>query len=404
MSPAVKKWLCIVGIGEDGLAGLGEAARAAIDGAEIMVGGDRHLAMLGDDKRPRLTWDNALHATVAKLAKFKGQRVCVLATGDPMSYGIGVTLCREFGAESCRVIPHQSAFSLACARLGWPLAEVDCMTVHGRPLGRLNRHLRPDARILILSGDGNTPKEVAAALRAAGYGDSKITVLECMGGSMEKRHDGTAKAWRRKCGDLNTIAIHCAAGPNAPRLMRSAGLPDELFQHDGQLTKRDVRAVTLAALAPAPGELLWDVGAGAGSIAIEFLRAEPTARAIAIEQSSKRAGNIRANGENLGVQKLQVIEGVAPAALKGLARPDVIFIGGGVSDRKVLNACWRALPSGGRLVANAVSMEGESQLFGFMRLKGGGMKRIEISHLDAMGDLHAWRAMRPVTQYRGVKT
>ncbi len=400
----MKKWLSIVGIGEDGLAGLGEAARAAIDGAEVLVGGKRHLAMLGDDQRPRLTWDSALHATVAKLAAFKGKQVCVLATGDPMSYGIGVTLCREFGAESCRVIPHISAFSLACARLGWPLAEVDCMTLHGRPLGRLNRHLRPNARILILSEDGNTPKQVAAALRAAGYGNSTISVFDNMGGPREKRHDGGAKTWRRKTADLNTIAVHCIADPKAPRLMRPAGLPDDLFQHDGQLTKRDVRAVTLAALAPAPGELLWDVGAGAGSIAIEFLRAEPTAQAIAIEQEPRRAAYIQANGENLGVRNLSVVKGAAPAALKGLARPDVIFIGGGVSDRKILSACWRALSKGGRLIANAVTIEGETELFEFVRVRGGGMTRIEVSHLDAMGDLHAWRAMRPVTQYRGVKS
>jgi precorrin-6Y C5,15-methyltransferase (decarboxylating) len=404
MSTGMNKWLSIVGIGEDGLAGLGDAARAAIDGAEIVVGGERHLAMLGDDQRPRLRWNNALHATVAKLAQFKGQRVCVLATGDPMSYGIGVTLCREFGAENCLVIPHQSAFSLACARLGWPLAEVDCMTLHGRPPGLLNRHLRPNARVLILSGDGETPKQVAAALRVAGYGGSSMTVFAHMGGPGETRHDGTARTWRRKVKDLNIIALQCIADGAAPRLMRPAGLPDEMFQHDGQLTKREVRAVTLAALAPAPGELLWDVGAGAGSITIEFLRAEPTARAIAIEQNPRRAAFIRANGENLGVQKLQVIEGTAPAALQGLDKPDVIFMGGGVSDRKVLNACWRTLPKGGRLVANAVSVEGESELFSFMQAKGGGMTRLAVSHMDAMGDLHAWRAMRPVTQYRGVKS
>ncbi len=404
MSAGMTKWLSIIGIGEDGLAGLGEAARAAIDGAEILVGGERHLAMLGDDQRARLTWNGALHETVGKLAAYKGQQVCVLATGDPMSYGIGITLCREYGAENCLVIPHQSAFSLACARLGWPLAQVDGMTLHGRPAGLLNRHLRPNARILILSGDGNTPREVAAALRAAGYGGSAMTVFENMGGPREKRHDGTAKTWRRKAGDLNTIALHCIADPDAPRLMRPAGLPDEMFQHDGQLTKREVRAVTLAALAPAPGDVLWDVGAGAGSIAIEFLRAEPTARAIAIEQNAIRAGFIRANGQNLGVQNLAIVEGAAPTALKGLAKPDVIFVGGGAGNRKLLQACWRALPKGGRLVANAVSVEGESELFRFMRTNGGGMTRIAVSHMDGMGDLHAWRAMRPVTQYRGVKS
>ena len=399
-----KVWLSIVGIGEDGLEGLGQPARAAVDGAAVFVGGERHLGMLGDDGRPRLTWDSPLGKTIARIRKLEGRQVCVLATGDPMSYGIGETLTREFGMAQCLVMPHQSAFSLACARLGWPLAEADCLTLHGRPVGLLNQHLRPNARLLILSGDGATPNGVARALKLAGYGDSAMTVFEHMGGRKEKRHDGTAKTWRRKAADLNTIAVHCMADPGAAPLMRPAGLPDELFQHDGQLTKREVRAVTLAALAPAPGEVLWDVGAGAGSIAIEFLRAEPTAQALAIERNAKRIANIRANGENLGVQNLRIIKGTAPAALKGLARPDVIFIGGGVSDEKLLPACWRALPRGGRLVVNAVSTEGEGELFRFMSRQGGEMTRIAVSHMDTMGDLHAWRAMRPVSQYRGRKS
>ena len=399
-----KVWLSIIGIGEEGLEGLGEPARAVVEGAEIFVGGERHLAMLADDPRPRLTWDSPLAKTVARIKGLKGRQVCVLATGDPMSYGVGVTLTREIGMAQCLVIPKQSAFSLACARLGWPLAEVDCMTLHGRPLGFLNRHLHPNARLLILSENGDTPKQVARSLKAMGYGESRITVFEQMGGARESRHQGTAKSWRRKVKDLNTIALHCIADHDAPRLMRPAGLPDELFQHDGQLTKREVRAVTLAALAPAPGEILWDVGAGAGSIAIEFLRAEPTARAIAIERKPSRIANIRANQNNLGIGNLQVVKGTAPAALKGLARPDVIFIGGGLSDGKLLQACWRALPSGGRLVANAVSAEGEGELFRFMRRQGGGMTRLAVSHMDGMGDLHAWRAMRAVTQYRGGKS
>ena len=396
-------WLSIIGIGEDGLGGLNADARELVDGAEVFFGGTRHLAMLGDDPRPREGWDNPLSQTIARIGKLKGKAVCVLATGDPMSYGIGVTLAREFGMEQCRVIPHQSAFSLACARLGWPLAEIDCLTLHGRPLGLLNLHLRPNARLLILSENGGTAREVAAMLRQSGYGDSEMSVFQNMGGVKERRFDGLARRWRRRTGDLNTIAVLCRAKAAAAPLMRPAGLPDEMFQHDGQLTKSDVRAVTLAALAPAPDDVLWDVGAGAGSIAIEFLRAEPTARAIAVEQNASRITNIRTNGERLGARNLQIVEGAAPDALKGLARPHVIFIGGGVGDGKVLWACWRALRPGGRLVANAVSLEGEAALLQFMAGKGGAMTRIAISHLDAMGSLHAWRAMHPVTQYRGRK-
>ncbi len=400
-------WLSIIGIGEDGLPGLAPPARAVIDDAEIFVGGERHLAMLANDPRPRLTWDSPLRKTVAKIRGLRGRRVCVLATGDPMAYGIGVTLTREFGMAQCLVLPGQSAFSLACARLGWSLPEVDCLTLHGRPLGLLNQHLRPNARLLILSENGQTPKQVAQMLKAAGFGDSRITVFENMGGGRDKRHEGTARTWRtwrRKVNDLNTIALHCIADPDAPRLMRPAGLPNELFQHDGQLTKREVRAVTLAALAPAPGETMWDVGAGAGSIAIEFLRAEPTAQAIAIERNAKRIANIRANGSNLGVVNLQTVKGTAPAALQGLSKPNVVFIGGGLSDGKLLQACWRALTPGGRLVANAITAEGEHELFRFMRRRGGEMTRIALSRMDAMGDLHAWRHMRPVTQYRATKS
>ncbi|MBT6428884.1 MAG: precorrin-6y C5,15-methyltransferase (decarboxylating) subunit CbiE [Rhodospirillaceae bacterium] len=398
------KWITVIGIGEDGLSGLNKQSRDAIDTAEVFFGGHRHLAMLGKDPRPRERWDNPLRETMARIRKLRGKKVCILATGDPMSYGIGVTLTREFGMAECLCLPHQSAFSLACARLGWPLAEVDCLTLHGRPLGLLNQHLRPHARLLILSENGGTAREVAGMLRQSGYGETKISVFENMGGGREKRHDGLARTWRRRTGDLNTIALQCIAAPTAPRLMRTAGLADEFFQHDGQLTKPDVRAVTLAALSPAPAEVLWDVGAGAGSIAIEFLRAEPTARAIAIERNPKRIANIRTNGDALGARNLQIVEGAAPEVLKDLAKPDVVFIGGGVSDPKVLQACWRALPKGGRLVANVVSMEGEAALFRFMGARGGTMTRIAVSHLNAMGDLHAWRAMRPVVQYRGRKT
>jgi precorrin-6Y C5,15-methyltransferase (decarboxylating) len=398
-----RPWPAIVGIGEDGLAGLGPEAGAAVAEADLFIGGERHLAMLGDDRRPRRSWDTPLRRTVARIRRMTATKVCILASGDPMSYGIGVTLTRELGIGNCRVIPHQSAFSLACARLGWPLAEVDMLTVHGRPLTLINRHLRPNARLLVLSADGDTPRQLARALRDGGYSDSRMTVFEHMGGAREKRHDGIARTWRRRTADLNTIALSCRADREAPRLMRPAGLAGDFYQHDGQITKPEVRAATMAALAPAPGELLWDIGAGAGSISIEFLRTEPTARAIAVERDADRADNIRSNGAYLGVRDLSVVVGQAPAALKGLERPDVIFVGGGSGNSKLLDACWRALSPGGRLIVNAVSAEGEAALFAFMNRNGGEMTRLAISRLQPMGDLHSWRAMQPVTQYRGRK-
>jgi precorrin-6B C5,15-methyltransferase / cobalt-precorrin-6B C5,C15-methyltransferase len=397
-------WLSIVGVGEDGLAGLSASARSVLDTAETVIGGKRHLAMLGKDKRPKVLWDSPLGKTLAKIKKLKGKKTCVLATGDPMTFGVGVTLIKEFGPEQCAVYPHQSAFSHAAARLGWSLADVDTLTLHGRPLSNLNRQLRPNARLLALANDGHTANQVAKMLTEAGFGQSRMTVFEHMGGPLEKRHEGVAKTWRKKTKDLNIIAITCLADPAAPRVSKLAGLPDDLYQHDGQLTKQEVRAVTLAALSPAPGDILWDVGAGAGSIAIEFLRAEPTAKAIAIEHNAKRIKNIKANAQNLGAEHLKIIQGRAPEALKGFEKPSVIFVGGGVGNAKVLQACWRAIKPGGRLVANSVSIEGETRLFDMMRRYGGTMTQVAISHLDHIGDLHAWRAMRPVVQYRVTKT
>jgi len=399
-----KAWISIVGIGEDGLEGLSQIARSALDNAQTVVGGERHLAMLGKDIRPRVIWDSPLKNTLAKIKKLKGLPICVLATGDPMTFGIGVTLIREFGVDQCAVYPHQSAFSLAAARMGWSLADVDTLTLHGRPLENLNRYLRPGARLLALANDGDTAKEVSHLLTARGYGDSVVSVFEHMGGSRENRLEGPARKWRRKSKDLSTIAIQCIAGEDALCRSRLAGLPDDLYQHDGQLTKHDVRAVTLAALAPAPKDVLWDVGAGAGSVAIEFLRTEPGARAFAIEQNAKRLKNIRLNADSLGVPGLNIIKGSAPDALKDLEKPTVIFIGGGVGNIKILQTCWLALPPGGRLVANSVTIEGETGLFELMRRHGGTMTQIAVSHLDAMGDLHSWRAMRPVVQYRGTKS
>ncbi|MBT3703606.1 MAG: precorrin-6y C5,15-methyltransferase (decarboxylating) subunit CbiE [Alphaproteobacteria bacterium] len=397
-------WLFIVGVGEDGLAGLSASARSAFDTSEVIIGGKRHLAMLGKDKRPQVLWDSPLGKTLSKIKRLKGKRTCVLATGDPMTFGVGVTLIKKFGPEQCAVYPHQSAFSLAAARLGWSLADVNTLTLHGRPLSNLNRHLRPNTRLLALANDGHTANQVSKMLTEAGYGESQITVFEHMGGPKEKRHEGIAKTWKRKSKDLNTIAISCVADPSEPRRAKLAGLPDDLYQHDGQLTKQEVRAVTLAALSPAPNDILWDVGAGAGSVAIEFLRAERTAKAIAIEHNAKRIKNIKANAQNLGVEHLKIIQGRAPQTLMDLEKPTVIFIGGGVGNAKVLQTCWRVLKPGGRLVANSVSIEGETRLFDMMRRYGGTMTQVAISHLDHIGDLHAWRAMRPVIQYRVTKT
>lgn len=393
-------WLSVIGIGADGLDGLAPVARRLIENADVLVGGQRHLALVPNGNVERLTWATPLSKTVAEIAARRGRRVAVLATGDPMWFGIGVTLARHVPREEMTILPHLSAFTLAASRLGWPLADVETLTLHGRPLDLLALHLAPEARLLILSEDGTTPASVAAALRDQGWGPSAMTVLENLGGSDERRIDGVASSWNAgPCADLNTLAVQCVPGPGARILSRAPGLPDDVFAHDGQLTKREVRAATLAALAPLPGQLLWDVGAGCGSVSIEWMRAARRARAVAIERDAARLAFIARNAAAFGVPQLKVIDGEAPGALAGLDAPDAVFIGGGLSVPGLVETCWRALKPGGRLAANAVTVEGESVLASWHGRAGGSLTRISVSRADAVGPFHGWRPLMPVTQW-----
>lgn len=391
-------WLSVIGLGEDGLAGLSAAARTLVEQAEVLVGGERHLLMLPPGKAERLPWRRPLADTVGEIAARRGKRVAVLATGDPLWYGVATVLARHFSHEEMLILPGLSAFSLAAARLHWPLAECATITLHGRPLERLALHLAPGKRLLILSEDGGTPAAVAAHLAARGWGESRLTVLERMGGERERRHDASAENWHpERCADLNTLAVECVAGPAARILSRAAGLPDDAFQHDGQITKRAVRAATLAALAPLPGALLWDVGAGAGSISIEWLRLGG-GRAVAIEREAARAALIAANAAELGVPELEIVAGEAPAALRGLPPPDAVFLGGGVATPGLLEAAWSALAPKGRLVANAVTLAGETRLLEWHGRHGGQLSRIAVADAAPLGGGHTWRPHLPVTQ------
>ena len=397
-------WLAIVGLGEDGLPGLAPAARALLDNAEVLIGGTRHLDMVPDDGRERLTWPSPLGAIVEEITRRRGQRVCVLATGDPMHYGIGVTLAKAVPMDEMVIIPAPSAFSLACARLGWTLSEVEPLTLHGRPLALLHPAIQPGARLLLLSNDAATPDQVAELLRARGYGPSRMVVLEHMGGAKERRLDATAEAWQPgRVADFNTIAVDCLAGPDAALLPRTPGLPDEAFRHDGQMTKREVRAVTLSALQPVPGQLLWDLGAGSGSIAIEWMRSHPRCRAIAVERYADRIALIAGNAAALGTPGLEIVEGEAPGALDGLEAPDAAFIGGGLRADGNFETCWDRLKPGGRLVANAVTVEGEQALARWRAELGGELTRIAVSRAGAVGPYTGWRPLMPVTQLRAVK-
>ncbi len=390
------RWLSIVGLSEQGLDGLSPDARALVDGAAVLIGGERHLAMVPDDGRERLSWPNPLGKLVDEIVSRRGERICVLATGDPMNYGIGVTLAKHVPAEEMTVIPAPSAFSLACSRMGWDRNAVHTVTLHGRPLAGLNRYLYPGACIVALSNDGSTPADVAALLTGQGYGASRLTVFEGMGGGHENRLTGSAEAWPHgRAADFNTLAILCA-GDAAPHW--APGLPDDAFAHDGQLTKRAVRAATLAALSPLPGQHLWDVGAGCGSVAIEWLRTHPSCSATAIERHAGRIAMMRDNAANLGVPQLGVVDGDAPAAFEGLPQPDAVFVGGGTSSPEVMTACWQAVRAGGRMVANAVTLEGEQALMDWHARHGGDLSRLSVAHAQPIGRFNGWSPLRTVTQ------
>jgi len=400
----MSRWLTIIGLGEDGLEGLTPAARTLIEQAQTLVGGERHLAKVPNGTAERLRWASPLKLTVDEILKRRERRVVVLATGDPLWFGIGVTLLRAVPPEETWIVPGVSAFALACARLGWPLAEVECLTLHGRSFAFLNGVVAPGAKLLLLSHDGATPSAVAKALTKLGYGPSRLTVLEHMGNADERQLSGIAADWTAgQTRALNTIAVECIPGPDVIVRGRVPGLPDDAFRHDGQLTKREVRAATLAALAPTPGQRLWDVGAGCGSVAIEWLRSHRTLAAVAVERAADRCAMIRENAAALGVPHLELVEGEAPAALAELPPPDAVFVGGGLTTPGLVERCWQALNPRGRLVANAVTVEGEARLFALRAEIGGELTRIAISRAEAIGAYTGWRAHMPVTQLAATK-
>lgn len=400
-----QKWLSIVGIGEDGLQGLSAIAFSLLNQADIIVGGDRHLAMLPpNDQRLKIPWTSPISDAVEEIIRRRGELICILASGDPLCYGIGVTLTRRIPITEITIIPAPSAFSLACARLGWSLTEVETLSLCGRPPALLKSYIYPGGKLLILSEGKETPGIVAEILTKGGYGDSKITVLERMGGIEERMVESLAASWKEtEIAALNAIAIDCIADAGVIPLSRLPGLQDNAYHHDGQLTKREVRAITLSTLAPLPGELLWDVGAGCGSISIEWMRSHSRCRAIAIEQNSSRLGYIADNAASLGTPNLQIIPGIAPDVLKDLPKPDAIFIGGGVTAPGLFDICWKALRPGGRIVANVVTLEGEQTLFQWYEKVGGNFTRIAIQRAEPIGKFLGWRGMATVTQWVAVK-
>ncbi|MEV0292013.1 precorrin-6y C5,15-methyltransferase (decarboxylating) subunit CbiE [Nocardia sp. NPDC050710] len=400
----------VVGIGADGWDGLGRAAREELAGCAVIFGSRRQLGLVPEAVRgERVVWPSPLVPALPGLfERYAGARIGVLASGDPMFYGIGVTLARLLGAAALRVYPQPSSASLACARLGWPLAEVPVVSVVGRPLVTIAPELADGRRVLVLSADEKSPAGIAELLRDEGFGDSRMTVLEQLGGTAERTVAGVARAWEHAPGDpLNIVAIECVADPDRPRVTRLPGLPDEMYCGDGQLTKSEVRALTLAALAPAPGELLWDIGGGSGTIAIEWCRTHPTCRAVTFERLEHRRRQIADNASALGVPHI-VVRGEVHAELEPTdsaesASPEAVFVGGGITQDGLLEACWSHLRQGGRLVANAVTAESEALLLTWASAHGGALRKFQIYRAEPLGGFTAWRPQLPVTQWSVVK-
>jgi precorrin-6Y C5,15-methyltransferase (decarboxylating) len=405
--PAGRAPVVVVGIGADGWDGLSPAARRAITAADVLRGSPRQLALVPPEvTAERVPWPSPLGPAIRSLpTDHPGRRVVVVASGDPMLSGIGTSLVRLLGPEAVEVLPHPSSVSLACARLGWAVEETTVVSVVGRPVERVLPHATPGRRLLVLGSDTRTPREVAARLTTLGYGASRMVALAQLGGPAERRFTGTAADWPHTETDpLVLTAVEVVADPGTVPLPALPGLPDDAYEHDGQLTKRDVRAVTLARLAPLPGQLLWDVGAGAGSVGIEWMRTHPSCRAVAVESDPDRAARVARNAGRLGVPDLQVVEGRAPEALAGLPAPDAVFVGGGATVPGVLDDCWEALRPGGRIVVNAVTLESEAVLAERYARHGGDLVRLAVASAAPVGSFTGWKPAMPVTIWSGVKT
>jgi precorrin-6Y C5,15-methyltransferase (decarboxylating) len=401
-------WLSLVGIGDDGIEGIGKSAREAISQAEMFIGGERHLAFLPEDGRPRVPWPSPLSDLIDQIPGYRGKKLCVLTTGDPFFFGIGAILAEKIPIEEMKVYPAPSSFNLALSRLGWSLPGVRAISLHGRPLRSLLPHLVDKARLAILTANRNSPGEIAGLLEAEGFGGSILHVFSHLGGKGETHVTLTARELASaqpddRIQDLNIVAVELAAEGHGLSGHLLPGLEEGRFRHDGQITKREIRILTLAALMPKPGDLLWDVGAGSGSVSIEWLRADPSLEAIAVEKSKARLENLRANAEALGTPRLRAVQGEAPGCLTELSDPDTVFIGGGLRDESLIESCWPRLKPGGRLVANAVTLEGEAALQRFFGAHGGDLVRLQVSRLHTTGRLHGWRPGTPITQFRIAK-
>jgi precorrin-6Y C5,15-methyltransferase (decarboxylating) len=392
----------VIGIGAGGWDSLSTEARAAVRAADLLVGGERHLDLIPVDEAPapRRPWPPRLTTLVDELpALAAGRPVVVVASGDPLLHGVGVTILRRVGDDGVRFIPNVSSHALACARLRWPQDEVELVSATGRVAEVIAPALAPGRRLVVLGFGPRTAAEVARVLSARGFGASRLVVMEELGGADERIEESTAAEW----GARDAAALHLVAlevdGPGR-LLARGPGLPDDAFEHDGDITPRELRAIALAALSPVPGQLLWDVGAGSGAGAIEWLRAAPGSRAIAIERDGAREATMSANAVALGVPSLEVRIAAAPEALDELTeQPDAIFVGGGLTTYGLLTRCRKALRPHGRLVVQVASVEGETLLSRAQAEQGGRLTRLAVTRAEPLDGLTGWRALPPVTQW-----
>jgi precorrin-6Y C5,15-methyltransferase (decarboxylating) len=402
MSLAGMRWLSIIGVGEDGLDGLSPAAAGLLAQAPFVIGGARHLTMLKAAKAKTMEWPSPFERGIEAIKARRGAPTCVLASGDPFLYGVGATLAAHIPPEETICLPAPSSLSLAAARLGWALQDCDIVSLHGRPFERILPHLRPRARLLVLSWDETTPEKLARLLVARHLGASRLIVMAALGGARESIVGALARDFARPPIDpLNVVAIEVEAALGASYIPLTPGLPDEWYESDGQLTKREIRAITLSALAPWPGARLWDLGAGSGSIAIEWMLSHPRNRAFAIEARADRAARIARNAAALGAPDIVVLNGEACEMMRDLPAPDAIFVGGGGA--AVIDAAWELLPIGCRLVVNAVTMETQGVLAVRQKQQGGELVSIAIAHPEPIGSYHAWRPASPIVQWTATK-
>lgn len=392
--------MTILGLGEDGAEGLSAAARRALAEAELVIGPARHLALLPSVSCPTIEWPVPFADGIARLLEHRGRRVVMLASGDPFWFGAGTSVTRHLAREEWVAHPAPSTFSLAAARLSWPLQDVRCLGLHAAPVERLLPELAPGQRILALVRDGTAVMALAEYLTMQGFGASTLHVLESLGGPREYVRVSTADSFNLT-NVAHPVAVGIACAGEGLVLPLSTGRADDWFAHDGQITKRPVRALALSALAPSPGERLWDIGAGSGSIAIEWLLTHPANQACAVEADPVRAARVRANASTFGLDRLEIVTARAPGQLPGGPAPNAVFIGGGLSEA-LLDALWTRLSVGTRLVANAVTLESEALLARWHALKGGELLRIELAEAVPLGTRHGWRSRYPVVQWSTV--